>query len=364
MRHARSPVMIFAGGTGGHVFPALAVARKIEQQGVPVVWAGTKKGIEAKVVTEAGYQIEWIAVQGLRGKSATAYLLAPFRLILVGLQTVWLFIKHRPCAVLGMGGFVAAPGGLVAVLLRKPLVVHEQNAIAGLTNRLLAPFATHVLSGFPSTFARRNVAAVGNPVGVKFAKIQREFAIAEPIDRPLRVLVVGGSQGARVFNKIMPEALSQIPVAERPEVWHQAGESGLRYTQDKYESYNVKARTDAFINAMHEAYGWADLVICRAGAMTVAELAAAGVGAVFVPYPYATDDHQTANAAALANTGAAFLVREHELNGAALARLLRDVSKDRSALKEAAKAVRAFAKPHAADDVAEVCLQVCLKGKR
>ncbi len=360
MKHANPPIMIFAGGTGGHVFPALAVVKKIEQRGVPVIWVGTRRGIEAKVVTKAGYQIEWIAAHSPRGKSIAAYLLAPFRLTLVGLQTVWLFIKHQPCAVLGMGGFVTAPGGLIAVLLRRPLIVHEQNAIAGLSNRLLAPFATRVLSGFPATFTRQNATVVGNPVSMEISQIQREYAIAEPISRPLRVLVIGGSQGAQIFNKVVPAALAQIPTAERPEVWHQTGARGLCYTQDKYESHNIKARTDAFINAMHDAYSWADLVISRAGAMTVAELAAAGIGAIFVPYPYATDDHQTANAKILVNSGAAFLIQEYELNEITLAQLLRDISEDRSVLKDAAKAVRAFVKPHAADDVAKACLQACL----
>lgn len=363
MKHANPLIMVFAGGTGGHVFPALAVVKKIEQRGVPVVWVGTRKGIEAKVVTKAGYQIEWIAAHSPRGKNIAGYLLAPFRLTLVSLQTVWLFVKYQPCAVLGMGGFVTAPGGLIAVLFRKPLIVHEQNAIAGLTNRLLAPFAARVLSGFPATFTYRNATVVGNPVSMEVSQIQREYAVAEPISRPLRVLVVGGSQGAQIFNKVVPAALAQIPMAERPEVWHQTGAGGLCYTQDKYESHNIKARTDAFINAMHDAYGWADLVISRAGAMTVAELAAAGVGAVLVPYPYATDDHQTANAKILVNSGAAFLIQEHKLNEITLAQLLCDISKDRSALKEAARAARAFVKPHAADDVAKACLQACLGGR-
>ncbi len=361
MKRGRSPIMIFAGGTGGHVFPALAVAKKIKQRGVPVVWAGTKKGIEAQVVTKAGYQVEWIMASSPRGKSVVAYLFAPFQFILVGLQTVWLFVKHWPCAVLGMGGFVAASGGLVAVLLRKPLVIHEQNAVAGLTNRMLAPFAAHVLSGFPATFTCQNVAVVGNPVREEILQIQREHVVAEPPTRSLRVLVVGGSQGARIFNKVVPAALARVPLEARPDVWHQTGKQGLCYTRDQYESHNVKARTDAFIDAMYDAYSWADFVICRAGAMTVAELAAAGVSAVLVPYPHAIDDHQTANATVLADAGAVFLIQEHELNEAALAQLLHDISKDRFILKKAVKAVRAFAKPHAADDVANTCLQACFR---
>lgn len=353
--------MIFAGGTGGHVFPALAVAKKIEQQGVPVIWIGTKKGIESKVVANAGYRIEWILVSGLRGKGIATYLFAPIKLILAGLQTIWWLLKYRPCAVLGMGGFVAGPGGLMAVLLRRPLIIHEQNAIAGLTNRILAPFAQRILTGFPSTFVRKNVAVIGNPIRAEILQIQREYTIAEPADRCLRVLVIGGSLGAHVFNKIVPAALAQIPVAERPEVWHQTGDHKLQFTQQEYQAYNVMARIDAFIDAMHTAYGWADLVICRAGAITVAELAAAGVGAIFVPYPHAVDDHQTANAAALTNASAAFLLKEDELNAASLAKLLRDLSVNRSKLKAIAEAASNFAKPQAAEDVAKICLQACLE---
>ena len=363
MKYARSPVMIFAGGTGGHVFPALAVAEKITQQSTPVVWVGTKKGIESRVVVDAGYQIEWILVNGLRGKGVTTYLLAPVTLTLAGLQTIWLLFKHRPCAVLGMGGFVAGPGGLISVLLRKPLIIHEQNAIAGLTNRVLAPFAKRILTAFPNVFARRNVALVGNPVRTEILQIHRQHAVAEPINKPLRVLVTGGSLGAQVFNKVVPAALAQIPLEERPQVWHQSGEHKLKFTEEKYKIHAVVARVDAFIDSIHDAYAWADLVICRAGAITVAELAIAGVGAVFVPYPYAVDDHQTANAKALASAGAACLIQERDLTDTGLTELLREFSINRLKLKRIADAVRSFAKPLAADDVARVCLQVCLEKK-
>ncbi len=361
MRYTRSPVMILAGGTGGHVFPALAVAKKIEQQSVPIIWIGTKKGIESKVVTKAGFRLECIFVSGLRGKGMTTYLIAPVKLTLAGLQAVWLLLKYRPCAVLGMGGFVAGPVGLMAVLLRRPLIIHEQNAIAGLTNRMLAPFAKRILTGFPSTFVRKNAEVVGNPVRAEISQIQRKHAIAEPINRPIRVLVIGGSLGAQAFNKIIPAALAQIHVDERPEVWHQTGEHKLQYTQEEYKAYGVEACVDAFIDAMHDAYAWADIVICRAGAITVAELAIAGVGAIFVPYPHAVDDHQTVNATALANAGAAFLIQERELNETILAKLLRDISNNRSKLKVIAQTVRNFAKPQAADDVAKICLQACLE---
>ena len=360
MKSSRSPVMILAGGTGGHVFPALAVAKKIEQQSVPVVWVGTKKGIESKVVAKAGIQLEWIVVGGLRGKRFITYFTAPFKLLVAGVQSLWLLLKHRPCAVLGMGGFVAGPVGLMALLLRRPLIIHEQNAIAGFTNRVLAPYAKHILTGFPSTFVRNNVEVVGNPVRTEISQIRREYAVAEPANNPIRVLVVGGSLGAQALNDIVPAAIKLIPQDERPQIWHQTGANKLQITQRKYQQLDVSARVDEFIEAMHEAYAWADIVICRAGAITVAELAIAGVGAIFIPYPHAVDDHQTANAMALVNSGAGYLIQEHELDEKILAHHLQDIANNRSKLKGFAEAASNFAKPDAADDVAKLCLQICL----
>jgi len=355
-----SPVMIFAGGTGGHVFSALAVAKQIELQSVPIVWVGTKRGIESKVVPQAGYKIEWIAVNGLRGKGFITYIFAPFKLMFASLQVTWLLIKHRPCAVLGMGGFVAGPGGLIATLLRKPLIIHEQNAIAGLTNRLLAPFAKQILTGFPSTFVRKNVEVLGNPVRAEIANLQRQHDIAEPSNRPLRVLVFGGSLGAQALNETVPAALAKLSSEVCPEIWHQTGENKHAFTQEQYVSHGISARVDAFIEDMQDAYAWADLVICRAGAITVAELSVAGVGAIFIPYPYAVDDHQTANAGALVNAGAAIMIAEKQLTEEKLAAVLQDVLSNRNKLKAFANAITAFAKPQAARDVAKVCIQACL----
>ena len=364
MSSSRSPVMIFAGGTGGHVFPALAVAKQIEQQSVPIVWVGTKRGIESKVVPNAGYKIEWVSVNGLRGKNVTTYVMAPFKLALASLQVTWLLLKHRPCAVLGMGGFVAGPGGLIATLFRKPLIIHEQNAIAGLTNRLLAPFAKRILTGFPSTFVRNNVEVIGNPVRTEISQIRRQQDIAEPKYRPLRVLIFGGSLGAHALNETVPPAIAKVmaafPVEEHPEIWHQAGENKHQFTQQQYQSNNVQARVEPFIENMQDAYAWADLVICRAGAITVAELSVAGLGAIFIPYPYAVDDHQTANAAALVNAGAAVMIAEKQLNVDRLAKVLKDLLSNRAKLKAFAGAASEFAKPQAAEDVAKVCIQTCL----
>ncbi len=364
MMSQRSPVMILAGGTGGHVFPALAVAKQIEAQSVPVIWVGTRRGIEAEVVPKSGFTIKWISVNGLRGKGFVTYLLAPFKLALASLQVTWLLIKYRPCAVLGMGGFVAGPGGLMAAILRRPLIIHEQNAIAGLTNRLLAPFAKRILTGFPSTFARNNAEALGNPVRAEISQIQRQHDIAEPVNRPIRVLVFGGSLGAHALNKTVPNAIAEViadlPTEIHPEVWHQTGKDKHEFTVDKYKSQNVVGRIDVFIDDMQEAYAWADLVICRAGAITVAELSIAGIGAIFIPYPYAVDDHQTANAAALVQAGAALMISEKELTVEKLASTLRDLLESPKKLKSLAKAIRIFAKPQAAKEVADVCINACV----
>ena len=364
MTSKRSPVMIFAGGTGGHVFPALAVAKQIEKQSVPIIWVGTKRGIEAKLVPNAGYKIEWIAVNGLRGKNFATYILAPFKLALASVQVTWLLIKHRPCAVLGMGGFVAGPGGLIAALMRKPLIIHEQNAIAGLTNRLLAPFAKRILTGFPSTFVHKNAEVLGNPVRAEISQIQRQYKIADPNDRPIRVLVFGGSLGAQVLNETVPAAIAKIlaalPAELHPKIWHQTGKHKNKFTLEKYKSQAVSSRVDTFIDDMQEAYAWADLVICRAGAITVAELSVAGVGAIFIPYPYAVDDHQTANAGALVNAGAALMITEKELTADSLAKVLQDLLINRTKLRSFAEATSVFAKPQAARDVAKICIQACL----
>ncbi len=363
MNKSRSPVMIFAGGTGGHVFPALAVAKQIEQQSVPIIWVGTKRGIESRVVPNAGFKIEWISVNGLRGKSMLTYLLAPFKLALASMQVTWLLIKYRPCAVLGMGGFVAGPGGLIAAIMRRPLIIHEQNAIAGLTNRILAPFAKRILTGFPSTFVRKNVEVLGNPVRAEISHLQRLQNVADPETRPLNVLVFGGSLGAQALNETVPAALAEviktIPAESRPEIWHQTGENKHSYTKQQYAHFGVEARVDVFIDDMQNAYAWADLVICRAGAITVAELSVAGLGAIFIPYPYAVDDHQTANASALVNAGAAEMIDEKNLTAENLAQLLKGLLSNRAKIKSFADAAIAFAKPQAARDVAKVCLQSC-----
>jgi len=350
------PILIMAGGTGGHVFPALAVADELRARGVPVVWLGTRSGIEARVVKQAGYQIEWLSITGLRGKNAATLLLAPFRLLIACAQAFRVLWQRKPGAVLGMGGFAAGPGGLMAWLMRRPLIIHEQNAVAGLTNRILAHLASEVLEAFPHTFNKK-VLAVGNPVRKEIQQLpDPQLRIGEH-ENALRVLVIGGSLGAQRLNEIVPEAISHIVADERPDIYHQTGLTKLEMAREHYQRHGVDARIDAFIDDMAAAYGWADLVICRAGAMTVFELAAAGVGSILIPYPHAVDDHQTANAEYLVDAGAAIVKQQHEFTSEWLSNTITRMTEQRDTLLKMATAARSMAKPDAASEVADCCMQ-------
>jgi UDP-N-acetylglucosamine--N-acetylmuramyl-(pentapeptide) pyrophosphoryl-undecaprenol N-acetylglucosamine transferase len=348
-------VLIMAGGTGGHVFPALAVAERLRGEGVEVVWMGTRRGLEAQVVPNAGIPIEWVSIGGLRGKGALGWLAAPFRLGGALAQALAILVRRRPIAVLGMGGFVAGPGGVAAYLLRRPLLIHEQNAVAGLTNRLLARLASRALEAFPGALGGRAV-HTGNPVRPEIAALTSPEQRMTGRTGRVRLLVLGGSLGARALNALVPQALRAMAAERRPEVRHQAGTRNLEEALRGYREAGVEAEVVPFITDMAEAYGWADLVVCRAGALTVAELAAAGVGAILVPFPYAVDDHQTHNAAYLVEGGAARLVQERELTPAALAAML-EALVDRARLLEMATAARRLARPDAAQRVAELCLE-------
>ena len=359
------PVMILAGGTGGHVYPALAVARSLLRMGVPVVWMGTRKGLEARVVPAAGIPIVWLTVGGLRGKSAMTWLLAPLKLTIAILQALRIVWRHRPVAVLGMGGFAAGPGGLAAFLLGRPLLVHEQNALAGLTNRLLAPLAVKVLQGFPDGFRNSKAIFVGNPVRGDIAALPApEPRMCDRHGR-LRLLVLGGSLGARSLNEVVPATLARLSADMRPEVWHQAGRDHIDGATAHYAAAGVEARVEAFIDDMAEAYSWSDLVLCRAGALTIAELAAAGAGAILVPYPFAVDDHQTANAQFLSAAGAAVVVADAAL-ASRLPALLEDFITNgvvnRERLLRMARAARDHARADASDEVARLCLAASAKG--
>lgn len=353
-------VMIMAGGTGGHVFPGLAVATLLQTRGHTVTWLGTRNGLEARLVPEHGLPIEWINISGLRGKGLVSTLLAPFKL-LRALAQAWRALKRvDPQLVLGMGGFAAGPGGLVAWLQRRPLVIHEQNAVAGYTNRLLSRFARRVLQAFPDTFpSSLAVTAVGNPVRDEI------LAIADPATRlaartgPVRMLVLGGSLGARALNHLVPESIAQLPPQLRPQVWHQGGrtvaEAEAAWAPIASEMGD-NLRVTAFISDMAAAYAWADLVLCRAGALTVAELAAAGLASVLVPFPHAVDDHQSANARYLVDAGAALLFAEQDLSAERLVAGLQPLLTDRERLREMAQLARACAWPHSTRDIADYCL--------
>lgn len=352
------PILVLAGGTGGHVYPALAVAEALMQQSREIVWLGTHAGLESRVVPAAGIAMEWISVKGLRGKGPGELLLAPFRLMLALAQSLRVILKHRPAAVLGMGGFVSGPGGLAAWLMRKPLVIHEQNAIAGLTNRLLARLARVVLQAFPGSFSPRvRSETVGNPVRADIAALDEPEVRFRGRSGPLRLLVLGGSQGALALNKVVPAALGRLPGELRPVVRHQSGERTIGEARSAYAAHDIPVELLPFIDDMAAAYAWADLVICRAGALTVAEIAAAGLAAIFVPFPYAVDDHQTANARPLEQAGAAVIIAERDLSDESLAGLLGNWLASRDGLLDGARRARRLARPDAVQRIAAYCLE-------
>ncbi|MCC5810235.1 MAG: undecaprenyldiphospho-muramoylpentapeptide beta-N-acetylglucosaminyltransferase [Ectothiorhodospiraceae bacterium] len=352
------PVLIMAGGTGGHVFPGLAVAQVLQERGVPVVWLGTRAGLEARLVPDAGLAIEWLDIRGLRGKGVRGWLLAPFRLAAAVRQSLGVLRRHQPRAVLGLGGYVAGPGGLAARLAGYRLVLHEQNAVPGLTNRMLSRVADQVLCGFPADFPK-GVAArvVGNPVRDAILSLPAPEERFQDREGPLRLLVIGGSLGAQVLNECVPAAVARLPEDRRPLVRHQAGERTLDVALENYRRHKVEGDVTAFIDDMASAYAWADLVICRAGALTVSELAAAGVAACLVPLPHAVDDHQSGNARFLADRQAALLLPQQELCPEHLAQLLEEYGDGRRALLAMAQRARDLVRPAAAEDVADACLE-------
>ena len=347
-------IMIMAGGTGGHVFPALAVADHLRALGWRVVWMGVPGSMEARLVPARGYAMAWVNFAGLRGKGLVTKLLLPLRLLQAFWQSAAAIRREQPDVVLGMGGYISFPGGMMASLLNRPLVVHEQNSVAGLANKVLARVADRVLAAFPGTLAK--ACLTGNPVRADIA------ALPEPAQRyagrsgPLRLTVIGGSLGAQALNSTVPQALALIPPGARPQVTHQSGERHLAAVEQQYREAGVEATLLPFIDNMAAQYGEADLVICRAGASTIAELAAAGVASVLVPFPHAVDDHQTHNARFLAERGAAVLIPQHELTAQKLAEFLQTINRD--GLLEMANKARSVAKPDATQTVAEECMRL------
>ncbi len=358
-----------AGGTGGHVFPALAVAEQLRSQGVEIRWLGTRRGLESRVVPAAHIPLDVIAIRGLRGKGLLGWLRLPFRFSGALLQSLLVIMRFRPMAVLGMGGFVSGPGALMSWLLRIPLLIHEQNAVAGMTNRFLSRLAQCTMTAFPGTLpARSKVLLTGNPVRSEIASLappEQRFAARHGV---LHLLVLGGSQGARALNEALPGAVAALPAAFRPLIRHQSGRQQAGTVQQAYQTAGLQAEVMPFIEDMAAAYAWADLVVCRAGALTVAELAAAGVGAILIPYPHAVDDHQTRNADYLVAAGAARLLPQSERLGQQLAAMLTDLLAPGAAedselqsvryrLLTMAREGRCLAQPTAAQQVAQRCLE-------
>ncbi len=344
-------ILIMAGGTGGHVMPGLAVAAEMRARNWSVVWLGNPGGMEATLVPKHGIPMQWVRIGGVRGKGLVTRLLLPWTLLRAFAQSVRALRTTRPAVVLGMGGYVAFPGGMMASLLNRPLVVHEQNSVAGLTNRMLARIADRVLEGFPGTLPRARFC--GNPLREEMIRTDDPEQRYAQRSGALRLLVVGGSLGAQALNDVVPEALAQLPESQRPVVVHQSGRGRRDGLEARYRELGVAAHVVEFVDDMAGAYEWADLLICRSGAMTVAEIAAVGVASLLVPFPHAVDDHQTGNARFLSEHDAALLVPQSALDARGLAQRL--AAFDRAALAKIAARARSLARPDATRQVADIC---------
>lgn len=353
-RYTGKKVMLMAGGTGGHVIPALSLAERFAAEGLSVEWLGSPQGIENRLVPAAGIRLNHIDVMGLRGKGLMRKLAAPFLILKAVKQAIVILRRFKPDFVVGLGGFASGPGGIAARMLGIPVYIHEQNAVAGMTNRWLSKVARQTFAAFPKAFAEKTGAVVtGNPVRESLLSIPDKPAIKAPV----KLLVIGGSLGAQVFNERLPEAISKLPDNIRPEIWHQSGKDKLDVTQDHYKQMQVTARTQEFIDDMTGAFDWADLVICRAGALTVSELAAAGRASVLVPLPIAVDDHQTANARFLVEADAGILLPQKEMDADKLAKMLESLFGDPEKILAMGKNARCVARPMATEAVVQGCLE-------
>ncbi len=352
-------VLIMAGGTGGHVFPGLAVARYLHDQGIDTHWMGTSQGLEARLVPEANIPLHLITISGLRGKGIKPLLLAPVRIFKAIMQAKKIIQTVNPDIVIGMGGFVSGPGGVASWLMQRPLIIHEQNAKAGLTNKLLATLAKRILEGFPSAFKpQAKVIVVGNPVRPEIENLPAPEERIPVARSPFRLLVLGGSLGAQALNTIVPQAMGALRADERPDIWHQTGDKNADTVKKDYESMGIQANIEPFIKDMAAAYAWADVVLCRAGALTVSELCVAGLGAVFVPFPFAVDDHQTANASFMVKQHAAMCIQQTELTVGRLADIVKQfnaVPTKRLAMAQSAYQLR---KVQVAKKIFEICQEV------
>ncbi|MGY8814511.1 MAG: undecaprenyldiphospho-muramoylpentapeptide beta-N-acetylglucosaminyltransferase [Gammaproteobacteria bacterium] len=349
-----------AGGTGGHVYPALAIADYLRESGVPLFWLGTQAGLESRVVPENNIKLITINVSGLRGKKINQWIFAPFILMLSFMQSLRVILNIKPSVVIGMGGFVSGPGGIAAWLLRIPLYIHEQNSIAGTTNKLLSPFAKTVMQGFPGSMNVKRVVTTGNPVRKEILE-----NIKSPAERfegrvgmPLRLLVIGGSLGAKVLNELLPRVIAGLPQDVEVDIWHQTGIIHHDATMRLYKENNVNpANVVPYITNMAEAYLWSDLIICRAGAMTISEISTMGLASILVPYPHAVDDHQTANARYLSDHDAAILVPQVDLNKFRIIELISEFYTKRISLIDMATLVQSLSLPNATRDIVNICME-------
>ena len=343
-----------AGGTGGHVIPAISIAEVFKNRKISVVWLGTQQGIESELVPANGFDINYIDIEGLRGTRILKWLKAPYTLTKAIFQAMIVIHRESPDMILGLGGFASGPGGVAARIMRLPLIIHEQNSIPGTTNKILAKVATRVLTAFPDTLPHGEW--IGNPVRKEISSLQPTLLSRIDRDRPPRILILGGSLGATSINKKIPQALSAIEKKYSPEIRHQSGKANFKETQQIYKDLDLKARVESFISDMAEAYGWADLVICRAGALTISELTAAGVGALLIPYPYAADDHQFHNGKWLVSLGAAYMVKEQDLTDKLLVSILNEWLGNPVKLDSMAMNAKKSARLGVAELVADICM--------
>ncbi len=352
-------ILLISGGTGGHVFPALAVAEELKQRAVDIFWMGTEKGIESKLVPAAHFPISYINVEGLRGNGILGWLFAPFKVVRAIIESLKILNIIKPDVVLTLGGFASGPGGIAVKLAAIPLAIHEQNAIPGLTNKLLSPISQKVMEAFSHSFPRKIDADwVGNPIRWSIENAVDPKQRFKNRNDPLRLLVIGGSLGAKSLNTLIPQALALLDRTQCPQIKHQCGHKHIEDCQQSYSEMKIHAEITEFIDDMACAYAWSDLVVCRAGALTISELAATGVAAILVPYPYAVDDHQTHNASVLVNVGAAKLITEKRLTVELLAAEIINLSYDRDYLLTMAQAARSQAKLGTAKYMSNVCMEL------
>ncbi len=348
--------LIMAGGTGGHIFPAMAVARSLIEKGAKVHWLGTASGMEHNIVPAENIPLHLITIKGFRGKGLLAKLLTPYLLLKAVWQSIVVLRKVKPKVVVGFGGYVAAPGGIAARLLGKKLIIHEQNSVAGSTNKLLAKIASKTLVAFPRSLP--GALLIGNPIRSEVKELfETQKIYAEGKQRNL--LVMGGSLGAEAINTIVPESIEKIPASIRPNIWHQTGKNKLQMVVESYKSLNIEARSEEFISDVAEAYRWADIIICRAGALTVSEVAVAGLPAIFIPYPYAIDNHQSVNAQWLVDYQAAYAIEQKELTNSALGTLLEEMLTDNALLQRLSRKLKEVSMPDATEKMVAICEQAC-----